>query len=375
MRVLVAPDKFRGTLSAAEAARAIAAGWRRVRPSDRVEEVPMADGGEGTLDALLSVLGGERRRVRVRGPLGDPVDAAFGLTAERPARAVVEMAAASGLALVSEPRRDPLRASTYGTGELIRAACRAGAREVIVGLGGSATTDGGAGMAQALGIRLLDAEGREVGSGGGGALVQLAGIDAGGLDPDVRRARFVAACDVEAPLTGPGGAAAVFGPQKGASRADVEVLDRALAHLAAIIHRDLGLDLRDVPGAGAAGGLGAGLVAFLGAHLRPGVGVVMEAVGLPARIEAADLVITGEGSFDAQSLLGKVAGGVIRAAREVGVPVVVLCGRSEVGVDGVVVESLVERVGEDRARVDARIALEDLAASVAERAPALSSRP
>ncbi len=374
MRVLVAPDKFRGTLSAAEAARAIAAGWRRVRPSDRVEEVPMADGGEGTLDALLSVLGGERRRVRVRGPLGDPVDAAFGLTAERPARAVVEMAAASGLALVSERRRDPLRASTYGTGELIRAACRAGAREVIVGLGGSATTDGGAGMAQALGIRLLDAEGREVGSGGG-ALVQLAGIDAGGLDPDVRRARFVAACDVEAPLTGPGGAAAVFGPQKGASRADVEVLDRALAHLAAIIHRDLGLDLRDVPGAGAAGGLGAGLVAFLGAHLRPGVGVVMEAVGLPARIEAADLVITGEGSFDAQSLLGKVAGGVIRAAREVGVPVVVLCGRSEVGVDGVVVESLVERVGEDRARVDARIALEDLAASVAERAPALSSRP
>src|SRR5581483_9365506 len=356
MRVLVAPDKFRGTLSAAEAARAIAAGWRRVRPSDRVEEVPMADGGEGTLDALLSVLGGERRRVRVRGPLGDPVDAAFGLTAERPARAVVEMAAASGLALVSEPRRDPLRASTYGTGELIRAACRAGAREVIVGLGGSATTDGGAGMAQALGIRLLDAEGREVGSGGGGALVQLAGIDAGGLDPDVRRARFVAACDVEAPLTGPGGAAAVFGPQKGASRADVEVLDRALAHLAAIIHRDLGLDLRDVPGAGAAGGLGAGLVAFLGAHLRPGVGVVMEAVGLPARSEAADRVITGEGSFDAQSLLGKVAGGVIRAAREVGVPVVVLCGRSEVGVDGVVVESLVERVGE-------------------ERAPALSSRP
>ncbi|HZP89627.1 MAG TPA: glycerate kinase [Actinomycetota bacterium] len=373
MRVLVAPDKFRGTLAAAAAARAIAAGWRRVRPSDRVEEVPMADGGEGTLDAMLSALGGERRRVRVRGPLGDPVDAAFGLTAERPARAIVEMAAASGLALVSERRRSPLRASTYGTGELIRAACRAGAREVIVGLGGSATTDAGAGMAQALGVRLVDAGGRDIGSGGG-SLLDLAGIDVGGLDPVVRRVRFVAACDVEAPLTGPRGAAAVFGPQKGASPGDVEVLDRALAHLAAIVHRDLGLDLRDLPGAGAAGGLGAGLVAFLGAHLRPGVEVVMEAAGLPDRIEAADLVITGEGSFDAQSLLGKVAGGVIRTAREAGVPVVVLCGRAGVEVEAVPVESLVERVGEARALEDTRVALEELAAAVAERASTLSSR-
>jgi len=332
----------------------------------------MADGGEGTLDALISALGGERRWVRVRGPLGDPVDAAFGLTAERPPRAVIEMATASGLALVSERRRDPLRASTYGTGELIRAACRAGAREVIVGLGGSATTDGGAGMAQAVGVRLVDAAGRDLASGGA-ELLGLARIDVGGLDPAVRRARFVAAYDVDSPLAGPRGAAAVFGPQKGAGPAEVAVLDRALAHLAAIVHRDLGLDLRDVPGAGAAGGLGAGLVAFLGAHLRPGVEVVMDAVGLQTRMAAADLVITGEGAFDAQSLLGKVTGGVIRTARALGVPVAVLCGRSELAVEGVAVESLVERVGEDRALGDTRLALEELAAWVAARAPTLSS--
>jgi glycerate kinase len=365
MRILVAPDKFRGTLTAAEAASAIARGWRRARPHDRVEEVPLADGGEGTLDALLAALGGERRTVQVSGPLGDEVEAPFGLAEGPQGRlGIVEMARASGLELVSPARRDPLRATTRGTGELILAALRAGAREVLVCLGGSATTDGGAGMAQALGVALLDAEGRAVGPGGIG-LLQLARIDATGLDPLARTARVQVACDVDSPLTGPQGAAHVFGPQKGATAEEVLLLDRALGHLAAVVHRDLGIDVRGLPGAGAAGGLGAGLVAFLGARLRPGVQLVMEAAGLPRRIEGADLVITGEGAFDASSLRGKVPAGVLELARGAGVPAVVLCGRAEIHPEGVAVRSLVERVGPERALADARLALEGLAAEVA----------
>ncbi len=365
MRILVAPDKFRGTLSAPEAAAAIARGWRRVRPDDVLEEVPLADGGEGTLDALLAALGGERRTARVRGPLGDEVEAAFGI-AQAPAGplGIVEMARASGLELVSPARRDPLRASTWGTGELILAALRVGAREVLVCLGGSATTDGGAGMAQALGVALLDAEGRPVGPGGAG-LLRLARIDATGLDPLARSARVQAACDVDNPLTGPQGAARVFGPQKGASPEEVLLLDRALGHLAAVIHRDLGIDVRGLPGAGAAGGLGAGLVAFLGARLRPGAGLVMEAVGLRERVRAADLILTGEGAFDASSLRGKVPAGVLELARGAGVPAVVLCGRAEIHPEGVRVRSLAERVGPERALAEARLALEDLAADLA----------
>jgi glycerate kinase len=369
MRVLVAPDKFRGTLSAAQAAAAVATGWARSRPEDVVEQVPLADGGEGTVDALVAALGGERRRVRVAGPLGDPVEATFGLVHRAGgALGLVEMAEASGLALVSESRRDPLRASTRGTGDLILAATRAGASEVLVCIGGSATTDGGAGMAAALGIALLDAGGLPVRPGGEG-LLDLARIDAGGLDRRVRGLRVQAACDVDNPLTGPHGAAYVFGPQKGASPQEVLLLDRALAHLAAVIHRDLGIDVRALPGAGAAGGLGAGLVAFLGARLRRGVEVVMDAVGLPARLERSDLVITGEGALDASSLRGKVPSGVLETARAAGVPVLVLCGRTDVRPEGVPVHTLVERFGVERAMSDARRALEDLAAEVAERLP------
>ncbi len=362
----MAPDKFRGTLSAAEAAAAITRGWRRVRPGDVVEEVPLADGGEGTLDALLAALGGERRSARVSGPLGDPVEAPYGL-ADAPGGpiGVVEMARASGLELVSPARRDPMRASTRGTGELIREAARAGAREVLVCLGGSATTDGGAGMAQALGVSLTDAEGRPIRPGGIG-LLELVRIDASGLDPLVRRLRVQACCDVDNPLTGPRGAAHVFAPQKGATAEEVLLLDRALGHLAAVVHRDLGVDVRGLPGAGAAGGLGAGLVAFLGARLRPGVELVAEAVGLAERIERADLVITGEGAFDATSLRGKVPAGVLGLARVAGVPVAVLCGRAEVEPEGVTVRSLVDLVGEARALEDARLALEELAADLAE---------
>ncbi|MGQ0668933.1 MAG: glycerate kinase family protein, partial [Actinomycetota bacterium] len=279
MRVLVAPDKFRGTLTAAEAARAVAAGWRRARPGDDLVVVPMADGGEGTLDTLVAALDGEGQTTRVAGPLGSPVDAAYGLVrAGGGLTAVVEMARASGLELVASSRRDPLRATTRGTGELILAACAHRPRRVLVCIGGSATNDGGAGMAQALGARLLDAWGEQV-RPGGAALLDLATIDVTALHPSLGGVRFDVACDVDNPLTGPHGASAVYGPQKGASPSDVDLLDRALAHYAAVIHRDLGIDVRGTPGAGAAGGLGAGLIAFLGAHLRPGVDVVMDAVG------------------------------------------------------------------------------------------------
>lgn len=364
MRVLVAPDKFRGTLSAANAAEAIAAGVRRSLPDAAVDAVPMADGGEGTLDALVAALGGETREVTVSGPLGDPVRAAYAIVPGAGApTAVIEMARASGLSLIAR-RRDPLRASTRGTGELIAAAAAAGAPGAVVCIGGSATNDAGAGMAQALGVALLDERGKDL-APGGAALLHLARIDATGLDPAVRLMRIVAATDVDNPLVGPNGASFVYGPQKGASPEAVALLDRALRHFAAIVHHDLGVDVRDLPGAGAAGGLGAGLIAFLGARLRPGVEVVMEAVGLRARMERADLVITGEGRFDEQSLRGKVPHGVLTAAEELGVPAVVLCGERAIDVEGVRVESLVERFGERTAREQARISLETLAAEVA----------
>jgi glycerate 2-kinase len=365
MRVLIAPDKFRGTLTAAQAARAVASGWRRTRPGDTVVEVPMADGGEGTLDALVEALDGARHPARVHGPLNDPVDAEFGIVSgPSGVTAVVEMARASGLALIGEARRDPTRTSSVGTGELIRTAVGHGPTEIIVCIGGSATNDGGSGLAQALGVRLLSLSGGEIGPGGA-SLLDLERIDVSGLEPAVTRTRFLVACDVDNPLTGPRGASVVYGPQKGATSTDVLLLDRALGHMAAVIYRDLGLDVRNLPGGGAAGGLGAGMVAFLGAHLRPGVDVVMDAVGLDRRLAAADLVLTGEGAVDRQSIHGKVPGGVIGAARAAGVPAIVLCGRAEARLLDVPVFDLVGRFGEHRAMSDARAALEDLAEEVA----------
>ncbi|MGZ8603409.1 MAG: glycerate kinase [Actinomycetota bacterium] len=364
MRVLVAPDKFRGTLTAAQAAAAIAAGWRRERPGDDVVEVPMADGGEGTLDALVAALGGELRRARASGPLGDPVDAAFGLVGTGRRTAVIELARASGLALVAPGRRDPLRSSTRGTGELLGAALAAGVDEVLVCVGGSASTDGGAGIASGLGARLLEPSGDPIPDGGAG-LLRLGHVDVAGLAPGVERVRVVVATDVDNPLIGPTGAARVFGPQKGASPEDVLLLERALGHYATILHRDLGIDVRALPGGGAAGGAGAGLIAFLGAHVRPGVEVVMDATRLRERIERADLVLTGEGRFDASSLRGKVPAGVLDEARRHRVAVAVLCGRADVRVDGVPVSSLLGRFGEERAMGDPRRALEDLAAEFA----------
>jgi glycerate 2-kinase len=366
VRVLVAPDKFKGTLSAQAAAEAIARGWQRADPSAVIEAVPMADGGEGTLDAMLAALGGELHRATVSGPLGDPVEAEFGLApSPEGTLGIVEMARASGLALLSPARRDPTRTTTRGTGELILQACRRGAVRVLVCIGGSATNDAGAGMAQALGVQLVDDRGRDIGPGGA-ALLSLARIDSGGMDPSVRDAAFVAATDVDNPLVGPSGASAVYGPQKGASEEDVALLDKALGHFAAIVHRDLGIDVRNVPGAGAAGGLGAGLVAFLGARLRPGVEVVIEAVGLAERMERVDLAITAEGTFDEQSLHGKAPAGVLRLAREVGVPAVVLCGQASVHPEGVHIASMADRFGLEAAMGRGPAVLEDLAAEVAE---------
>ncbi|MGH2572952.1 MAG: glycerate kinase family protein [Actinomycetota bacterium] len=365
MRVLVAPDKFKGTLTAGEAAEAIARGWRRAQPSAEIETVPMADGGEGTLDALLAALGGERHRVTVSDPLGDPVEAEFGIApTEDGPLAIIEMARASGLALISPARRDPKRTSTRGTGDLILHACRRGVKDVLVCIGGSATNDAGAGMAQALGVRLLDEEGRDL-RPGGASLLRLGRIDMRTLDPAARAARFVVATDVDNPLVGPQGASAVYGPQKGASPEDVALLDKALGHFAAVVHRDLAIDVRNLPGAGAAGGLGAGLIAFLGARIRPGVAVVMEAVRLPERLARADLVITGEGTFDDQSFHGKAPAGVLLAAREAGVPAVVLCGQSRVSGSGARAFALADRFGLDASLERAPALLEDLAAEVA----------
>jgi glycerate 2-kinase len=366
MRVLVAPDKFRGTLTAAQAARAVETGWRRARPGDVLVLVPMADGGEGTLATLVDGLGGSTRDVEVTGPLGAPVRAGFGLVPGPGGPvAIVEMARASGLALLPVGGGDPLRTTTRGTGELIGHALDHGPARVLVCIGGSATNDGGVGMAQALRGRFLDAGGRHLRSGGA-ALLELDRID---LRPLIQlvgdRVGFVAASDVDNPLCGPSGASVVYGPQKGASPEDVLLLDRALGHLAAVVARDLGIDMRDEPGAGAAGGLGFGLMAFLGARQRRGVEVVMDAVGLRERIVRSDLVITGEGTLDAQSLSGKVVAGVLRVAAEAGVRAAVLCGRAEIALEGVPVGSLVGRFGAGPAMEDARRCLETLAQEMA----------
>lgn len=327
MRIVIAPDSFKESLSAREVCAAIARGIRRVRPDARIDEVPMADGGEGTVDALVAATRGTTRSSRVTGPLGEPIQAAWGLLGGRTGEAVLEMAAASGLPLVPPGRRNPLHTTTYGTGELMRAALDAGARRILIGIGGSATTDGGAGAAQACGIRFLDASGEPITTPLAGArLADVHAIDASGRDPRLSHVRIDVACDVDNPLCGPGGAAAVYGPQKGATPEQVEILDRNLARFAETIRRDLGCDILNIPGAGAAGGLGAGLIAFFGGRQSRGIELVMEATRLTDRIRGADLVITGEGRLDRQSMMGKVVAGVGGAARAAGVRAVALVG-------------------------------------------------
>ncbi|MFI9154394.1 glycerate kinase [Streptomyces sp. NPDC053367] len=323
-RVLVAADKFKGSLTAVQVAERVTAGLRRVVPGLEVEALPVADGGDGTVAAAVAA-GFERRVVRVSGPLGDEVTAAFAL---REGTAVVEMAEASGLQRLPEGVFAPLTASTYGSGELLRAALDAGARTIVFGVGGSATTDGGAGMLAALGARFLDASGEPVPPGGGG-LASLASADLSGLDPRLDGVELVLASDVDNPLTGPKGAPAVYGPQKGASPQDVATLDAALAHFAEVLEGAVGTEAAEfaqAPGAGAAGGVGYGAM-LVGARFRPGIEVMLDVLGFAPALERATLVITGEGSLDEQTLHGKAPAGVAAAARAADKEVVAVCGR------------------------------------------------
>jgi glycerate 2-kinase len=328
VRVVVAPDKFKGSLSAVEAAEAIAAGLRAGRAGVHVVLAPVADGGDGTVDAAVAA-GYRRVPVTVTGPTGEPVAATFASSGET---AVVEMAEASGLRRLPDGRPAPLTATTYGTGQLIRAALDQGVRRVVLGVGGSATTDGGTGMASALGMRFLDARGEDL-PPGGAALRDLHVVSTDGLDPRVSAVEIVVAGDVDNPLTGARGAAAVYGPQKGAGPADVEVLDQGLARLASVVADQFGVDLATMPGAGAAGGTAGGAVAFLGARIVSGIDLLLDLVGFPTALAAASLVVTGEGSLDEQSLAGKAPCGVARSARAAGVPVVAFVGRTQLDDD------------------------------------------
>lgn len=369
MRVVLAPDSFGGTLTAVEAAGAMAAGWRTAVPDVDIDVAPISDGGPGFVDVLSASLGGELRSLAVTGPLGDRVTASFLLAGDT---AYVESAQACGLHLVPPDRRQPRWTTTYGVGELLGAALDAGARQVVIGLGGSSTNDGGAGMLAALGLALLG-EGRRGLPPGGGALAGLERAEVAGLDSRLGSVDLVAATDVDNPLLGPTGATATYGPQKGATAADVQALDAALARFAEVLGRALprAAELVEAPGAGAAGGLGYAMLA-LGARRESGIGLVLRHTRLPERIAAAGLVVTGEGSFDWQSLRGKAVSGVAAAAAAAGLPCLVLAGRVSVGrremaAAGVsAAYSLAESAGSElAARTRAADELQALAARVA----------
>ena len=324
MKVVVAPNAFKGSLPASQAASAIASGVHEAFPDAEVVEVPVADGGDGTVEALVSAHKGEYRSVEVEGPLGEPVHATYGLI-EGGRTGVVELASASGLTLIAPEQRDPRKTSTYGFGQLLAAVRAAGVSQIIAGIGGSATNDGGAGMAQALGYRFLDAAGVEL-PRGGAALARMRSAESSHFDPGWRSVKVMVACDVTNPLTGPLGASAVYGPQKGADAAAVRELDAALFNFGTLIQRYSGRDVLDTPGAGAAGGTGAGLIAFLDAMLVPGASLVVEASGFDVALEGADLVITGEGQADAQTGYGKAPGEVAKRAKAAKIPVLLIAG-------------------------------------------------
>ncbi|WP_416411821.1 glycerate kinase [Pantoea sp. App145] len=332
MKIVIAPDSYKESLSALEVASAIEAGFRDIFPEADYVKIPVADGGEGTVEAMVAATQGSIVRLTVTGPLGEPVDAFYGLSGDT-RTAFIEMAAASGLERVPASRRDPLITTSFGTGELIKNALDRGVGHIIIGIGGSATNDGGSGMMQALGARLLDNQGHEI-AYGGGALPQLARIEIDRLDARIRQCRFEVACDVTNPLTGEKGASAIFGPQKGATPELVEQLDQALAHYADIIHRDLDIDVLHIAGGGAAGGMGAALHAFCQAELRRGIEIVTEALGLAEQVQDADLVITGEGRIDSQTINGKVPIGVAQVAKQFNKPVIGIAGSltADVGV-------------------------------------------
>lgn len=328
MKIVLAPDSFKGSLSAPQACAAMKRGIQRALPDAQILEIPLADGGEGTLDALLLGAGGVRRTAHVRGPLDESIDADWGFLPD--GTAVIELAQASGLTFTAPDQtapdqRDPLRASTFGTGQLVRAALDAGARRFLIALGGSATTDGATGLLSALGARFFDARDCVL-PPGGAALSRLARIDLKFFDPRLEKCQFIALCDVSNPLCGPTGAAPIFSPQKGATPAQVQQLDSALSHFAQLTAHRLGRDLSAHPGAGAAGGTGFGLLSYLNAQMQPGIEAVLEASNFAAKLEGADVVLTGEGSLDSQTLSGKAVAGVCRAAHSKAVPVIALAG-------------------------------------------------
>ncbi|WP_369788958.1 glycerate kinase [Rouxiella sp. WC2420] len=331
MKIVIAPDSFKESLSALDVAKAIESGFREIFPHAEYVKLPVADGGEGTVEAMVAATGGRVVEVRVTGPLGEPIDAFFGLSGDEKI-AFIEMAAASGLESVPQSQRNPLKTTSYGTGELIKNALDHGVEHCIIGIGGSATNDGGAGMVQALGVKLLTKEGKQIGFGGG-ELIKLEKIDISGLDKRIKKCRFEVACDVTNPLTGHRGATAIFGPQKGATPEMIEQLDGYLSHYAEVIKKDLGIDVDDVPGAGAAGGMGAALYGFCNAELRQGIEIVTEALGLDELVKDATLVITGEGRIDSQSINGKVPIGVARVAKRYNKPVIAIGGSLTKDVD------------------------------------------
>ncbi len=322
-KLVIAADSFKGTMSSIEVCSLIERGFKAIIPELETVKVPIADGGEGTVDAFLTALGGEKIKVRVKDPLFREIESFYGILPDQKT-AVIEMAAASGLPLV-EGKKNPSLTSTYGTGELIIDALNRGCNKLIIGIGGSATNDGGIGMAAALGVKFLDEAGNSVPLNGAG-LARLRRIDSSGKDPRITHCQVLVACDVDNPLYGENGAAYVFAPQKGADPEMVEYLDQGLRNYAAVLRKDLGLDVQAIPGAGAAGGLGAGLVAFTPAQLRPGIEIVLEAVNFGEIIAGADLIITGEGKIDGQSLRGKVPVGIADRAKDSGVPVIAIVG-------------------------------------------------
>ena len=324
MKIVIAPDSFKESLTALEAAKAIKKGFSEVFPYAEILTIPMADGGEGTVQSLTDTTDGTIVNIEVTGPIGEPVRAFFGLSGNGET-AFIEMAAASGLHLVSKERRNPLLTTSRGTGELILAALDHGVQHIILGIGGSATNDGGAGMVQALGARLLDARGQEIGPGGE-ALKNLEKIDISNLDPRLAKVNVEVACDVDNPLVGPNGASHVYGPQKGATVEMIQKLDQSLAHYANVIEKELGKKVKEIKGAGAAGGLGAGLLAFLPVQLKRGIDIVIAYTNLETTIKDASLVITGEGKIDNQTVYGKTPIGVAKLAKKYNIPVIGIAG-------------------------------------------------
>ncbi|MCX7795190.1 MAG: glycerate kinase [bacterium] len=340
MKILVAPNAFKEALSAKDAGEAIKGGLLKALPNSDITVLPIADGGDGTIEVLVEATKGQFIEKEATGPLGERIKAKFGILGDGKT-AVIEMARSSGLALVPKDKRNPAITTTYGVGELIREALDRGAKRILVGIGGSATNDGGAGMAQALGAKLLDKEGKEL-PFGGLALKELASIDMSNFHPLAKECEVIVMADVKNPLCGPEGASYVYGPQKGGTKELIEELDKALFNFAQIVKRDLGKDILNLPGSGAAGGLGGGLVAFLNAQLRPGIDVVLETLKIEEKLEGIDLVISGEGKIDGQTIFGKGPAGIAKKAKERSIPVILLGGAVDEDAEVLIKEGLVD---------------------------------